>query len=232
MRRHGGARSPALRARSRGSGPRAGEDDRRSDRGAGHLCELHRPPPGPPRLRAATWTSETASEAVVAAEGQGKAGGIISVMVAIAVHELSLVGDSFLHPASLSDRAARLLLRAVRYDARDHRRLGNDLPRSFLLRSRSDRQRAVEDDPSAHRTGLDRRARSLVHGGTDAGQAWFIALLGITAAPEIVLLGGAGTIAPAPATTPTTAGPSHGLAGYTPTSRGDRILIAGGGLVA
>jgi sulfoxide reductase heme-binding subunit YedZ len=113
----------------------------------------------------------------------------LSVMVAIAVHGLTLIGDSFLHP-SLADVTVpfvfsyqqlatslgiiagwALIFLGLSYYAR--RRIGNA------------RWKRI------HRFTLLVWLGGLVHTfaeGTDAGQVWFIALILITAAPAVVLL--------------------------------------------
>jgi sulfoxide reductase heme-binding subunit YedZ len=113
----------------------------------------------------------------------------LSVMVAIAVHGLTLIGDSFLHP-SLADVTVPFVLS---YD-----RLATSLGiiagwgmiflgLSYYARNRIGNARWKV----IHRFTLLVWLGGLVHTfaeGTDAGQLWFIALIVITAAPAVVLL--------------------------------------------
>jgi sulfoxide reductase heme-binding subunit YedZ len=113
----------------------------------------------------------------------------LSVMVAIAVHGLTLLGDSFLHP-SLLDVTVPFAL--------GYQRLATTLGilagwglialgLSFYARDRIGRSRWK----MIHRFTLLAWFGGLVHTlveGTDAGQLWFIALVAITSAPVFVLL--------------------------------------------
>jgi sulfoxide reductase heme-binding subunit YedZ len=113
----------------------------------------------------------------------------LAVMVAIAVHGLTLVGDSFLHPSLLDVTVPfvfsymtiatslgiisgwALIFLGLSYYAR--KRIGN--ARWKLI----------------HRFTLLAWLGGLVHTfseGTDAGQIWFIALIALTTAPALVLL--------------------------------------------
>ena len=114
----------------------------------------------------------------------------LSALVAIAVHGLTLLGDSFLHP-SLADVAIPF----VSSYKTAWTSLGIvagwatiALGLSFYLRDRIGRERFR----IIHRFTLLAWALGLVHTfteGTDAGQAWFIALVVVSSAPAVVLLG-------------------------------------------
>ncbi len=113
----------------------------------------------------------------------------LSVMVAIAVHGLSLIGDSFLHP-SLLDVTVPL--------HSSYKTLSTSLGitagwatiflgLSYYLRNRIGRERWK----LVHRLTLLAWIGGLIHTfteGTDAGQAWFIVLVVVTSAPAVVLL--------------------------------------------
>jgi methionine sulfoxide reductase heme-binding subunit len=113
----------------------------------------------------------------------------LSVMVAIAVHGLALLGDSFLHP-SLIDVTVPFAL--------GYERLATTLGivagwglialgLSFYARDRIGRARWK----LIHRFTLLAWLGGLVHTlveGTDAGQLWFLVLVTITTAPVLVLL--------------------------------------------
>lgn len=123
----------------------------------------------------------------------------LSVMVAIAVHGLTLLGDSFLNP-NLVDVTVPFAL--------GYQRLATTLGiiagwsfialgLSFYVRDRIGRARWKV----IHRFTLLAWLGGLVHTlieGTDAGQLWFLALVTVTSAPVLVLLvlrvrsGGAG----------------------------------------
>jgi sulfoxide reductase heme-binding subunit YedZ len=113
----------------------------------------------------------------------------LSVMVAIAVHGLALIGDSFLHPSFLDVTVPfvfsyktlstsigivagwGMIFLGLSYYVRD--RIGNE--RWKLI----------------HRFTLLAWLGGLVHAfteGTDAGQLWFIALIVLTSAPALALL--------------------------------------------
>jgi sulfoxide reductase heme-binding subunit YedZ len=113
----------------------------------------------------------------------------LSVMVAIAVHGLALIGDSFLHPSVLDVTVPfvfsyktlstslgiiagwGMIILGLSYYVRD--RIGN--ARWKLI----------------HRFTLLVWLGGLVHTfteGTDKGQLWFIALIVLTTAPSLVLL--------------------------------------------
>jgi methionine sulfoxide reductase heme-binding subunit len=113
----------------------------------------------------------------------------LSVIVAIAVHGLSLLGDSYLHP-SLIDVAVpgfisyRTLATSVGIIAGWGLII---LGLSYYLRRwiGQDRWRFI------HRFTALMWVLGLVHAftaGTDAGEPWFIALIAITAAPAALLL--------------------------------------------
>ena len=113
----------------------------------------------------------------------------LSVMVAIAVHGLTLLGDSFLHP-SLLDVTVPFVS--------GYQRLATTLGilagwaliclgLSFYARDRIGRSRWK----LIHRFTLLAWLGGLVHTlveGTDAGQLWFIALVAVTSAPVFILL--------------------------------------------
>jgi sulfoxide reductase heme-binding subunit YedZ len=113
----------------------------------------------------------------------------LSTMVAIAVHGLSLIGDQYLHP-SLLDVAVpfagsyktlwtslgiisgwTLIILGLAYYAR--RRIGMDRFRRL------------------HRFTALAWLMGLAHSlgeGTDAGQAWFLVMIGLVAAPALALI--------------------------------------------
>jgi sulfoxide reductase heme-binding subunit YedZ len=113
----------------------------------------------------------------------------LSVMAAIAIHGLTLIGDSFLHP-NLADVTVPFVF--------SYERLATSLGiisgwgliclgLSYYARKRIGNARWKV----IHRFTLLVWLGCLVHAfaeGTDAGQLWFIALIVITAAPAVVLL--------------------------------------------
>jgi sulfoxide reductase heme-binding subunit YedZ len=113
----------------------------------------------------------------------------LSVMVAIGVHGLTLVGDSFLHP-SLLDVTVPFVLGYQRLATTLGILVGwalIALGLSFYARDRIGRSRWK----MIHRFTLLAWLGGLVHTlveGTDAGQLWFIALVAVTSAPVFVLL--------------------------------------------
>ena len=114
----------------------------------------------------------------------------LAVMVAIAVHAVALLGDSFLHPSVL-DVTVPLVF--------SYKTLSTSLGiiagwgmiflgLSYYVRDRigNERWRLI------HRFTLLVWMAGLVHTfteGTDRGQLWFIALIVLTTAPTLVLLG-------------------------------------------
>jgi sulfoxide reductase heme-binding subunit YedZ len=125
----------------------------------------------------------------------------LSVMIAIAVHGLALVGDRWLHPSVLDVTipflsSYRTVPTAIGIIA------GWGiifLGLSYYLRDRIGRRRWK----SIHRYTALAWLLALAHTfteGTDRGQPWFIALIALTAAPALVLLALrlAGRAAPAP----------------------------------
>ena len=114
----------------------------------------------------------------------------LSVLVAIAMHGLSLLGDSFLHPSLLDVTVPFASSYRTPWTS-----LGIiagwstiALGLSFYLRDRIGRERFR----LIHRFTLLAWILGLIHTfteGTDAGQAWFIALVAISSAPAVVLLG-------------------------------------------
>ena len=113
----------------------------------------------------------------------------LAVMVAIAVHGLSLIGDSYLHP-SLLDVTLPFLLSYKTLPTSIGITAGWGviiLGLSYYLRGRIGQKRWK----TIHRFTLLAWAAGLVHAfteGSDAGQLWFIALIALTAAPTLVLL--------------------------------------------
>jgi sulfoxide reductase heme-binding subunit YedZ len=113
----------------------------------------------------------------------------LSVMVAIAVHALALVGDSYLHP-SLLDVTVPFVF--------SYKTLATSigivagwgmifLGLSYYLRRRIGQNRWK----SIHRFTALMWLLGLAHAfteGTDSGRLWFIALIVVTAAPAAVLL--------------------------------------------
>jgi sulfoxide reductase heme-binding subunit YedZ len=130
----------------------------------------------------------------------------LSVMVAIAVHGLALVGDKYLHPSVLDVTVPFLS---------SYKTLATSigivagwgmifLGLSYYLRERIGNERWK----LIHRFTLLAWLGGLIHTfaeGTDAGQLWFIALIALTAAPALALfvmrVGGRRPGAAAPALT-------------------------------
>jgi sulfoxide reductase heme-binding subunit YedZ len=113
----------------------------------------------------------------------------LSVMVAIVVHGLSLLGDSFLHP-SLIDVTVPFAL--------GYERLASTLGivsawamiclgLSFYFRDRIGRKRWKQIHMFTLLAWLGGLVHTLVE-GTDAGQLWYLILVAVTTAPVIVLL--------------------------------------------
>jgi sulfoxide reductase heme-binding subunit YedZ len=113
----------------------------------------------------------------------------LSVMVAIAVHGLSLVADKWLHP-SLIDVAVPFIgsYRTLATSAGIIAGWGLIfLGLSYYLRRRIGQQRWK----MIHRFTLLAWALGMVHAlteGSDAGKFWFLALIVVTTAPVAVLL--------------------------------------------
>lgn len=113
----------------------------------------------------------------------------LSVMVAIAVHGLALIGDTFLHPSVLDVvvpfvSSYKTIWTSIGILAGWGTIL---LGLSYYLRTRigNNRWKVI------HRFTLLAWIGGLVHTfgeGTDAGQLWFIALIGLTALPAVALL--------------------------------------------
>ena len=113
----------------------------------------------------------------------------LSVIVAIAVHGLALVGDKFLHP-NLVDVTVPF--------ASSYKTFATSLGivagwgtiflgLSYYLRKRI----GIERWKVIHRFTLLVWVAALIHTfseGTDAGQVWFTVLMAVTAAPAVVLL--------------------------------------------
>jgi sulfoxide reductase heme-binding subunit YedZ len=111
------------------------------------------------------------------------------VLVAVAIHGLSLIGDKYLHP-SLAGVTIPFAL--------DYQQFSTSLGivagwgliilgLSYYLRRHigASRWRMI------HRFTVLAWAAALIHSfaeGTDSGQTWFIALIGITALPAVVAL--------------------------------------------
>jgi sulfoxide reductase heme-binding subunit YedZ len=112
----------------------------------------------------------------------------LSVMVAIAVHGLALLGDSYLHP-SLLDVTVPFALGYQRVATTLGIIAGWGLiclGLSFYARDRIGRARWK----LIHRFALLAWAMGLVHTlieGTDAGQLWYLVLVAVTTAPVILL---------------------------------------------
>jgi sulfoxide reductase heme-binding subunit YedZ len=114
----------------------------------------------------------------------------LSTLVAIAAHGLLLLGDPFLHP-DLADITVPFVT--------SYKTLWTSLgiiagwttaaiALSFYARDRIGRSRYAV----IHRLVLVAWVLGLIHAfveGTDAGQAWFIALIVVSSSPAIVLLG-------------------------------------------
>ena len=113
----------------------------------------------------------------------------LSVMVAIAVHGLTLIGDSFLHP-SLLDVTIPFVSSYMTFSTSLGIIAGWGLIAlglSYYARDRIGRARWK----LIHRFTALAWLGGLVHTfteGTDRGQLWFIALIALTAAPALVLL--------------------------------------------
>lgn len=113
----------------------------------------------------------------------------LATMVAIAVHGLSLLGDTWLHPSLLDVTVPffasyRTLPTAIGIIAAWGLIV---LGLSFYLRRRIGTARWK----MIHRFTAVAWLLGLVHTfaeGTDAGKLWFIALIGLTAAPALILL--------------------------------------------
>ena len=113
----------------------------------------------------------------------------MATIVALVVHAVALLGDSFLHPS-----VADISLPFVSSYRTVPTALGivggwafACLGLSYYLRARIGPRRWR----SIHRFTLLAWIAALVHTfatGTDAGQGWFIALIGLTAAPAALLL--------------------------------------------
>ena len=113
----------------------------------------------------------------------------LSVIVAIAIHGLSLIGDKWLHPS---------LLDVTLPFAASYKTLATSvgiiagwglilLGLSYYLRRRIGQRRWR----SIHRFTLLAWALGLVHAfteGSDAGKLWFVALVAVTAAPAVAML--------------------------------------------
>jgi sulfoxide reductase heme-binding subunit YedZ len=113
----------------------------------------------------------------------------LSVMVAIAVHGLSLIGDKYLHP-SLIDVTVPFTLSYKTLPTS----IGILSGWAFILLGVSYYARkriGVTRWQMLHRLTLLAWLAGLVHTfsmGTDSSQPWFVALVGLTAAPALVLL--------------------------------------------
>ena len=113
----------------------------------------------------------------------------LAVMVAIAIHALSLIGDKYLHP-SLLDVTVPFVLSYKTLPTSIGIIAGWGLlflGLSYYWRSRIGNRRWK----SIHRFTLLAWLAGLVHTfteGTDAHQVWFIALILVTAAPALALL--------------------------------------------
>jgi sulfoxide reductase heme-binding subunit YedZ len=113
----------------------------------------------------------------------------LSVMVAIAVHGLALIGDSYLHPSLLDVTVPFVLSYKTAATS-----IGIIAGWGFVLfglsyyvRDRIGRERWK----LIHRFTLLAWLGGLVHTfteGSDRGQLWFVALIAVTAAPVVVML--------------------------------------------
>ena len=113
----------------------------------------------------------------------------LSVMVAIAVHGLTLVGDAYLHPSFVDVTVPFVLGYKTLWTS-----IGIIagwalifLGLSFYVRDRIGRSRWK----AIHRFTLLAWVAGIAHTlgeGTDAGQTWFLVLIGLTAAPALAAL--------------------------------------------
>jgi methionine sulfoxide reductase heme-binding subunit len=112
----------------------------------------------------------------------------LSTLVAIAVHGLSLLGDAYLRPSVFDISVPFVSSYETPYTSTG---IICGWALAFLGLSYYARKRiGVKRWQLIHRFTLLAWVGSLVHTfteGTDAGQAWFIAVIGIAAAPVIVL---------------------------------------------
>lgn len=114
----------------------------------------------------------------------------IGVMISVIVHALSLIGDSFMRP-SLVDVTVPLVS--------DYKTLWMSVGIVsgwslilFGLGYYARRRIGLNRWKVVHRFTLLAWAGGLIHAlnmGTDAGQTWFLVLLGLSAAPPLALLG-------------------------------------------
>jgi methionine sulfoxide reductase heme-binding subunit len=113
----------------------------------------------------------------------------LSVMVAIAVHGLSLIGDQYLHPSLINVTVPFTLSYKTLATS-----IGIVSGWAFILLGLSYYVRkhiGTKRWRMLHRFTLLAWLGGLAHTfamGTDAGQLWFLALVGLTAAPAVVLL--------------------------------------------
>jgi sulfoxide reductase heme-binding subunit YedZ len=113
----------------------------------------------------------------------------LSVMVAIAVHGLSLIGDKYMHP-SLIDVTIPFTLSYKTLPTS----IGIVSGWAFILLGLSYYARkriGVKRWQMLHRFTLLAWVAGLAHTfmmGTDSGRPWFVALVALTAAPAVVLL--------------------------------------------
>ena len=113
----------------------------------------------------------------------------LAAMVAIAVHGLALIGDAFLHPSVFDVvvpfvSSYKTMWTSIGILAGWGTIL---LGLSYYIRTRI----GIKRWKVIHRLTLLAWIGGLVHTfgeGTDAGQLWFIALIGLTALPALVLL--------------------------------------------
>ncbi len=96
----------------------------------------------------------------------------LATMVAIAVHALSLLGDTSCTPSLIDvTDAVRQRLQDLLDEHGHHRRLGDRCARPLLLRARQDRRRTLAAPASLHRARLDPRPDPLAGRGHRRGHA-------------------------------------------------------------
>lgn len=139
----------------------------------------------------------------------------LATLIAIAVHGLALLGDGYLHP-SLADIAVPFHLGYERLATTAGIAAGWALA---LLAASYYARRLIGQRRwhAIHRFTLVAWVAGLVHAlteGTDAGQAWFLVLMGATAAPSVALAVVRLVRARRPAGTAGKAGPRAGAEGW------------------
>ena len=113
----------------------------------------------------------------------------LATMVALAVHALALLGDSYLKPEPRRRHdPVRQLLRAAVDGRRPHRRLAVRDPRALVLHPRPDRPQRWR---KLHRFTALAWVLGIGHAlmmGTDAGAAWFLVAAALVVIPAAALL--------------------------------------------